>query len=311
MSSHSLDRFRGRQRGNQRVNSLRQRFEESDASASSCTSEDSTSSPQRAVFSGDERIPLRERLALIKARVAAASSAASYSSASSLGSPETSRPTTPQQHQTQDCPPAPRKPRSSRKIRERVSAERLHATSCDHEDIMLDRRANAIGDCDDWFVNTEKALPSLPLAVRRRTSRSPLRNCIMPLQWDEVSIPFSDVEDDDEDSVGPEMKRHLDTFWQGDGDGDHGKREMEEVRLKGAYLNGDIDGKLADLKPGMISLIKDNRKKIDDEGEKGAPSANEMMSYLYGAIDQELPRWEPDELEQQACERDLARILRA
>ncbi|KAF3014453.1 hypothetical protein E8E14_008991 [Neopestalotiopsis sp. 37M] len=289
MSSHSLDRFRGRQRGNQRVNSLRQRFEESDASASSSTSEDTTSSPQRTVFSGDERIPLRERLALIKTRVAAASS----SSASPLGSSDASRPTTPQQHKTLDCPPAPRKPRSSGKIRERVSAERLHASSCDHEDIMLDRRANAIGDCDDWFVNTEKALPSLPLA------------------WDEVSVPFSDVGDDNEDSVGPEMKRHLNTFWQGDGDGDHGKREMEEVRLKGAYLNGEIDGKLADLKPGMISLIEDNRKKIDDEGEKGAPSANEMMSSLYGAIDQELPRWEPDELEQQACERDLARILRA
>lgn len=303
MSSHSLDRFRGRQRGNQRVNWLRQRFEESDAPVSPSTSKDSTSSLQRTVFSGDERIPLRERLALIKVRVAAASSF-------TLGSFD-SRPTTPQQRKTPDCPPAPQKPRCSRKTRERVSSERLYASSCDHEDIMLDRRVNAIGDCDDWFANTEKALPSLPLAVRRRTSRSPLRNCIMPLQWDEVSIPFSDVEDDDEDSVGPEMKRHLNTFWQGDGDGDHGKRETEEVRLKGAYLNGEIDGKLADLKPGMISLTEDNRKKIDDEGEKGTPSANEMMSYLFGAIDQELPRWEPDELEQQACERDLARILRA
>ncbi|ETS73342.1 hypothetical protein PFICI_14947 [Pestalotiopsis fici W106-1] len=308
MSGQSLDRFRGRQRGNERVTSLRQRFEESAGSAGPSSPQDSNSSHQRTMLTGEQRIPLRDRLVMIKARVAAASSSASSPfSTSSFSSSDGSRPATPQQQpKTPDyCPPEPRQqPRSRRKIRERVSAERLHASSCDYADIMLDRRANDVGDCDDWFAYTEKALPCLPLAIRRR---SPLHNSVMPDWWDQVS--FSDFEDqeDGEEGTGAEMRRHLNTFHRGNVNVDHGKQEFNEERLKSAYVNGRIDGTLADLNPCLISVIEENRKKIDDKGSKGASSADEMMSYLYGAIDQELPAWES---QQRRCENDPGRILR-
>ncbi|KAK6189487.1 hypothetical protein LQW54_013208 [Pestalotiopsis sp. IQ-011] len=330
-SQNNLDRFRGRQRGLGRVTSLRQRFEDTDSVSG--TLQPSTPSPRRVIFSGENRVPLRERLAAIRSRIAGSSTTSSPRFPPALSSPSSSsssplsssllslssendpRPRTPSPtSSTPVCPPAPRKPRASRDIRERVSADRLNASFCDDDDIILDRLAIDVGDRDDWFTvnaadnnnnnNNNNELPCLPLALRKRTSRSPLRNCVT------APAPVSDDDDDDEVSsnaddsdddglMGTEMRRHLNDFWKRKhDDGAYGERDLDRDRLKAAYLNGKIDGALTDIHPGMVSVIEENRKK-SDEGEQGA-SVDEMVSYLYGAIDQELPAWQSSDSEHEA-----------
>lgn len=185
-----------------------------------------------------------------------------------------------------------------------MSADRLNASFCDDDDIILDRLAIDVGDRDDWFifsdaVDNNKELPCLPLALRKRTSRSPLRNCVTapaPVSDDDTEVSSTTDESDDDALMGPEMRRHLSNFWKGKhDDGAYGERDLDRERLKAAYLNGKIDGALTDIHPGMVSVIEENRKK-SDEGEQGA-SVDEMVSYLYGAIDQELPAWQNSESE--------------
>lgn len=190
-----------------------------------------------------------------------------------------------------------------------MSADRLNASFCDDDDIILDRLAIDVGDRDDWFVfsdavdnnNNNKELPCLPLALRKRTSRSPLRNCVTapaPVSDDDDTEVSSTTDDSDNDDglMGHEMRRHLSNFWKGKhDDGTYGERDLDRDRLKAAYLNGKIDGALTDYHPGMVSVIEENRKK-SDEGEQGA-SVDEMVSYLYGAIDQELPAWQVSDSE--------------
>lgn len=188
-----------------------------------------------------------------------------------------------------------------------MSADRLNASFCDDDDIILDRLAIDVGDSDDWFTvdaadNSNKELPCLPLAPRKRTSRSPLRNCVTapaPVSDDDDEVSSNADDSDDDALMGPEMRRHLNDFWKGKhDDGAYGERDLDRDRLKAAYINGKIDGALTDIHPGMVSVIEENRKK-SDEGDQGA-SVDEIVSYLYGAIDQEMPAWQSFDSEDEA-----------
>lgn len=190
------------------------------------------------------------------------------------------RPSTPEQAldptQECECPPAPRKLKAKKQIHERLGAERVKGYR-DEEGIILDDRANKLKKAD-----LHKELP-YPPSSSRRGNHSPPHNCMNHERAGALHT-----------SLRPKLRRLLSAKGGRGGNetiGNQGGRFGSDGRREKAYLEGSIDGTLADYCPGLMPAIRETKRK-DDTKKKGVP-ADETIAYLHGAIDQELSSWAP------------------